>query len=1148
MESTGLHFVHLRNHSDYSLHQGAIRCQQLAQFSATQPIPCIALTDDNNLFATIKFYRAARQQNVKPILGIDCRIMTLGSSRPYMWTLLAMNNIGLENLKKISTKAFTSSDNKNNVYVSKDYVFEHNEGLIAFSGGGQGQIGQHLLHGNLALAKAEMEQVLQHFQNRFYLEIQRTGKEYEERYIADILVLAEMFQCPVIATNNSCFTTAEDYYSHEIKVCIQRSVLITDDSRTPEHTEQQYLKSSEEMVELFKDIPEAVANTVEVATRCTVDIELGKVHLPSYELEEGQSFDGQLRELAIEGLHKRIPQKSVLATPYQNYTKRLEKELAVISKTDFSAYFLIVHEFIQWSHDHDIPVGPGRGSAAGSLVAYCLAITDIDPIKYGLLFERFLNEERVSMPDMDIDFSVDGRERVIQHVTEKYGQKAVGQIITFGTMAAKNAIRDVCRVLGHPYSFGDMLSKLLPNTPGITLKKAIDQSEELKEIIKNDERVPEIIEISGKLEGMARHVGTHAAGVVIAPSNLLNYTPLYYDPVTKITVSQFDKDDIEHVGLVKFDFLGLKTLTIIESTVQSIRETCNIPVDMTSIPLDDPRVYELFCKGDTDSVFQVESTGMRRSLRKLAPTTFDEIIAMLALYRPGPMQFIDDFIDGKHGRIETTYLHPKLEPIVKDTYAIVVYQEQVMRIAQDLAGYTLGNADILRRAMGKKDSKIMAQEKEKFLSGMASRDIEPNLASQIYGFIEKFAEYGFNKSHSAAYAIIAYQTAWLKTYYPIDFFTAVMNSDILARDKVYQSYQNCKKRGITILPPHVNHSAYKFTINDKNEIVYGLGALKSVGAVAAQAFSEEQKLAPFRNMYDFCQRIDRKALDLKTLEALICAGAFDGLGSTRAELLSTTEQALLLSEQTRDNWQQGTGDLFGGVDTKDISLYRQNNKDTEWNASEILDKEWQCVGFYLTGHPLDKYQQELEQIVTHDLKPFAMSGELPKRADKAVVAGVVIALKRFINDSKQTAYHVVLDDGNCHAQFTVLDSVLPRANTPSYSRGNTAVLQLSIQRGRKFQRVEVETILPFHEARFHLAKALRITLSGTTPIQSAISSLRSVLAQHLAPKGKPVFVQFIKEGVATELRLGEHWKLEVNDVFLHSLHAQCPNSDINPVY
>lgn len=1148
MELSDPHFVHLRNHSDYSIHQGSIRYKELVDFACQQPEQCIALTDNNNLFAAIKFYKQARKKGIKPILGLDCRVVNADITKPYIWTLLAMNNTGFDNLKQISTRLFTYSGSKNNVCIDKEYIFQHSEGLIALSGGSEGEIGQQLIRGNLAQARMEMERWLKHFQDRFYIEIHRTNKDHEEQYIGDALVLAEMGNCPVVATNNSCFTTEDDYYAHEVKVCLHKRVLITDTSRKPEHSQHQHLKSSEQMAQLFQDIPEAVENTVEIAKRCTVEIELGKVHLPRFELPDNKNFDDELRHLAAQGLKKRLDKMHNSDDEQQaTYRNRLEKELAVIIAMQFSAYFLIVHEFTSWSLSQEILVGPGRGSAAGSLVAYALNITNIDPIHNGLIFERFLNSERISMPDMDIDFPVAGREKVIEHVSQKYGPAMVGQIITFGTMAAKNAVRDSARVLGFPYGLGDKLAKLIPERPKVTLAESISESEELSKLIESSNNVSEIIEVSLKLEGMVRNAGTHAAGVVIAPTQLTDFSPLYHDPTSNMTVTQFDKDDIEDVGLVKFDFLGLKTLTIIDEVVRSVAKSYNLPLDISNLPLDDAKVYEMLSAGATDSVFQLESVGMKRCLKKLIPTNFEQIIAMLALYRPGPMQFIDDFIDRKHGRTEVTYLHPKLEPILQDTYAIAVYQEQVMRIARDLAGYSYGKADLLRRAMGKKDKATMAKEKEGFINGAIEQGVEPHIASEVFGFIEKFAEYGFNKSHSAAYAILSYQTAWLKIYYPVDFLTAVMNNDKFSSDRLYQLYLNCRGHEIQVLPPHINHSDFDFITNEKNQIVYGLGAIKMVGVKAVDAFCEERKLAPYRNLFDFCQRTDRSLIDKGNLEALICAGVFDGLGSTRAEMYGAVEQALKLSEQVRDNWQQGMGDLFGGVDTKAINQYIPDGKVTIWSEEETLEKERYYIGYYLTSHPINRWQEDIDNITTHKLKLLTEDKELPQ-SNAIVTSGVVFSIKRFVTENKSTAYAVTLDDNTAQVRFTVFQESYPGEEV--VVKGQVVVLVASNNAVTKFSKnkLVVREILAIQQARIQFARSLRITVSSASPIHTTITALRGVLAQHLSPQGKPVFIQFIKDGVVTELKLGRHWMLNFTDAFQQQLQQQCPNVEIVPLY
>ena len=864
-------FVHLHIHSEYSIIDGVVRIDELMRKTLELQLPALALTDHANLFGLIKFYRAALAAKIKPIIGSEVWIENnRDAQKPYRLILLCQSEPGYKNLIKLISKAYVEGQQHGKAVLRLDWLRpDRCEGLIALSAGCEGDIGQLLIANKTIHAKQCLEFWMQHFPNRFYLELHRVGHPFEDLYIRRALDLANEYHLPVVATNNVHFLTKEDFEAHEAKVCIHEGWLLSDRKRPHLYTEQQYLKSSQEMIELFADIPEAIENTVEIAKRCSVQLILNQVSLPKFPVPDQQcSLDDYFAQVARAGYEKRLGMLfDVTAHDFTEkrkpYDDRLQREIDVIIQMGFAGYFLIVADFIQWAKENGVPVGPGRGSGAGSLVAYSLKITDLDPLKFDLLFERFLNPERVSMPDFDIDFCMDGRDRVIEYVAQKYGRRSVSQIITYGTMAAKAVVRDVGRVLGHPYGFVDQLAKLIPFELGMTLNKAMDNEALLRERYQQEEEVRVLIDLAKKLEGLTRNVGKHAGGVVIASTKLTDFAPLYCEPGSTVLVTQFDKHDVEAVGLVKFDFLGLRTLTIIDGAVRAInkhkaelktpaasldpavkpRDDKNDPLDISLIPIDDPFTFKLLKACQTTAIFQLESRGMRDLVKRLQPDCFEDIVTLVALFRPGPLQsgMVDDFIDRKHGHAQVVYPHAKLVPILRPTYGIILYQEQVMQIAQVLAGYSLGSADILRKAMGKKDPVEMAKQRKKFVTGAVARDVPEIRANFIFDLMEKFAGYGYNKSHSAAYALLAYQTAWLKTHYPAEFMAAVLSSDMDNTDKLVRFVEECQAMKLEITPPSINYSDYRFRVVD-GKIIYGLGAIKGVGEAAGRGcFSRTKK-------------------------------------------------------------------------------------------------------------------------------------------------------------------------------------------------------------------------------------------------------------------------------------------------------------------
>lgn len=866
-------FVHLRVHSDFSMTDGLAKVKPILAKVADEGMAAVALTDQNNLCGLVKFYGGCHGAGIKPIIGADFWMLVPGFEDEFCaLTVLAMDNDGYQNLTQLISKAYLRGQVRDRVAIDQEWLLEHGAGILLLSGAREGDLGKALLKGNLNQAQELTDFYKQHFNDRYFIELIRTGRPDEERYLHMAVEHAANTGLPVVATNQVVFMTPEEFEAHEIRVAIHDGYTLADPRRPKKYSEQQYLKTETEMCELFADIPEALQNTVEIAKRCNVTVRLGEYFLPNFPTGELSTAD-YLVMRSKEGLEERLeflfPDPQVRAEKRGEYDERLDIELKVINQMGFPGYFLIVMEFIQWGKDNGIPVGPGRGSGAGSLVAYALKITDLDPLEFDLLFERFLNPERVSMPDFDVDFCMDRRDEVIDHVAELYGRDAVSQIITFGTMAAKAVVRDVGRVLGHPYGFVDRISKMIPAEPGMTLAKAFEAEPALPEAYEADEDVKDLIDMCRKLEGVTRNAGKHAGGVVIAPTKITDFSPLYCDAEGKNPVTQFDKNDVETAGLVKFDFLGLRTLTIIDWALGMINPRLaklgKPPVDIAAIPLDDAKSFGVLKRYETTAVFQLESRGMKDLIKRLQPDCFEDMIALVALFRPGPLQsgMVDNFIERKHGHEAISYpdekwQHESLKPILDPTYGIILYQEQVMQIAQTLAGYTLGGADMLRRAMGKKKPEEMAKQRAGFEAGAIKNGVDGELAMKIFDLVEKFAGYGFNKSHSAAYALVSYQTLWLKTHYPSEFMAAVMSADMDNTDKIVTLVDECERMGLKLIPPDVNKGLFKFTVDEDLNIVYGIGAIKGVGEGPVESILEARKGGPFKDLFDFCARVDLK--------------------------------------------------------------------------------------------------------------------------------------------------------------------------------------------------------------------------------------------------------------------------------------------------
>ncbi|MBS9403114.1 DNA polymerase III subunit alpha [Halomonas sp. TRM85114] len=1146
-------FVHLRVHTEYSLVDGLVRLKPLVKAAGEQGSPALAVTDEANLFGLVKFYKAAQGAGLKPIIGADLWLINPhDASHPHRLTLLAMNAEGYRNLTELISRGWLEGQRQGRALLDKAWVLEQSDGLIALSGGRDGEIGRHLLSDHHDEARALLEEWSAAFPGRFYLELIRTGRLQEEECVHLSVDLAIETDMPVVATNDVRFLERDDFWAHETRVAIGDGKALDDRRRERHYTEEQYLKSPAEMAELFADIPEALENSVMIATRCNVDVRLGEIFLPEFAIPEGMTQDEFFRKVSHDGLTERL---DFLFPPARyprdgkeyaeidaRYRQRLDFELDIILQMGFPGYFLIVMDFIQWAKDNDVPVGPGRGSGAGSLVAYAQKITDLDPIGYDLLFERFLNPERVSMPDFDVDFCMEKRDRVIDYVAERYGRDAVSQIVTFGTMAAKAVVRDVARAQGKPYSLGDKLSKLIPFEVGMTLAKAIDQEPALKEFLEADEDAQEIWEMARRLEGITRGTGKHAGGVVIAPTKLTDFSPLLCDEDGSGLMVQFDKNDIEEAGLVKFDFLGLRTLTIIDWALEMVDKVRSVegPLDIDTIPLDDAPTFEMLKKAETTAVFQLESRGMKELIKRLLPDSLEDMIALVALFRPGPLQsgMVDDFINRKHGRAEISYPHPDyqhelLKPVLGPTYGIILYQEQVMQIAQVMAGYSLGQADLLRRAMGKKKPEEMAKQRDGFMEGCEANGIDRDLAGNLFDLVEKFAGYGFNKSHSAAYALVSYQTAWLKAHYPGPFMAAVMSTEMDNLDKVVPLIEECRHQGLTVTPPDVNVGSYKFSVDDQRRVVYGLGAIRGVGEGPIGAIVEARhREGPFADIFDFCRRVDPRRMNKRTLEALIRSGALDTLGPSRAVLAAALEDALKAAAQNQSNQNQGMIDMFGEafVDEAADDAYIDYRGAREWSDKERLAGEKDTLGLYLTGHPIDEYEHELARFVSTRISDLKPSRE-PQR-----VAGLVVGMRTMKSKRGDTMAFVTLDDRTGRIEASMFGELYHQL------RGRIEPDQVLIVEGEVSSddysgglRLRGKEITPMVAARARYGQAVELSLDGALANGRLIDSLRTSLAPWCDAEGLPVRLRYRNAEASGWLELDDAWKVTPSDELLISL-------------
>ena len=1015
-------FVHLNIHTQYSIVDSTIRIPELMKNCVSSEFPAVTITDQNNVFGMVKFYRKALDFGIKPIIGCDLFIANPDDEKNHdRLIILCKNNLGYKNLTRLITKSWLDGQTHFGPRLHKDWLDKKNcEGLIALSGGVRGDIGRSLLNGHHDLSARLLESWQALFGDRFYIELNRTNRNQEESYIDEAIHLADNFSVPVVATNDVRFLSKDDYHAHEARVCIQDGTILSDSNRKKSYSEHQYMKTASEISDLFSDIPEALSNTVEIAKRCSLNLDLGKSFLPVFPIPNNNSAENYLETLSHSGMkaYLRKTSNSDIDHEQSKYKQRLDEELDVINKMGFASYFLIVSDFIDWAKKNDIPVGPGRGSGAGSLVAFALGITNIDPLQYDLLFERFLNQERVSMPDFDVDFCMDGRDRVIEYVASKYGSEKVSQIITYGTMAARAVIRDVGRVLDQPYGFVDKIAKQVPFEVGMTLDKAIEQDEELRGMYESDEEVQAIIDLAKSLEGLIRNAGKHAGGVVIAPENLTDFTPLYCEENQLNLVTQFDKDDVEAAGLVKFDFLGLRTLTVINLTLDSLKiDNHKSKLDINDIPLDDEKTFNMLRACNTTAIFQLESRGMRDLIKRMQPDQFEDLIALVALFRPGPLEsgMVHDFINRKHqNNVSIDYFHPKLQPILEETYGVILYQEQVMQIAQVLAGYSLGSADILRRAMGKKKVEEMAEQRQIFIKGSEKRAVSVKTASYIFDLMEKFAGYGFNKSHSAAYAMIAYQTAYLKAHHTPYFLAAVMTAEIDNTDRLIMIREDCSNYQIDLVRPSINRSEYGFSVLSEHEILYGLGAIKGVGKSTVESIILERKdNGNYTSLNNFCKRLEKERINRRVLEALIKSGAMDDLGSYRSDLSSSLDDAIKTSDQSARDAAAGQEDMFG-IAESNVKRDSKKRKTKEWDELTVLKKEKESLGLYLSGHPFKFVKEHSDQFTNGSLReiceknpPSIEENQYQTKQTDVVISGLISDIKK-----RGNRITVTLDDSS----------------------------------------------------------------------------------------------------------------------------------------
>ncbi|HEY5899082.1 MAG TPA: DNA polymerase III subunit alpha [Burkholderiales bacterium] len=1134
-------FVHLRMHSEYSVNDGIVRIDDAVARAAEEHMPALALTDAANLFGMVKFYRAARAAGVKPIIGADCWIENEAErDKPFRLLLLCASRDGYLRLCQLLSRAWLTNQQRGRALLSRRWLEEGTDGLIALSAFLEGELASPLLSNHAEQAERIARQWSKLFPGRYYVELQRAEQPNGEALLCRSVKLAGQVGLPVVATHPVQFLSRDDFKAHEARVCISQGFLLGDQRRPKTFTPEQYFKSHDEMARLFADLPQALANSVEIARRCNLEIQLGKMRLPAFPTPPGVTLDEHLRNEARAGLARRAAELGLPGEAIERYQARLEFEIGTIVQMGFAGYFLIVADFINWAKKNGVPVGPGRGSGAGSLVAYSLGITDLDPLRYDLLFERFLNPERVSMPDFDIDFCQDGRDRVIDYVRRKFGEQSVSQIATFGTMAARAVIRDVGRVLDLGYNFCDQIAKLIPVQPGknITLAEARKMEPLLAEREKAEEEVGELLALGEKLEGMVRNVGMHAGGVLIAPGRLTEFCPLYAAEGTDHVISQLDKDDVEAVGLVKFDFLGLTTLTILDWAERSVRqmEAGLADFSLARVPLDDAPTYQLLSAGNTTAVFQLESRGMRDLIRRARPDRFEDVIALVALYRPGPMDLIPDFIARKHGEQRVDYLDARLQPILGPTYGIMVYQEQVMQIAQVIGGYTLGGADLLRRAMGKKKPEEMAQQRDVFVAGAEKNGLSRAKATQLFDLMEKFAGYGFNKSHAAAYALLAYHTAYMKAHHRAAFLAANLSAVMDDTDKVRLFYEDALANGMAILPPDVNASDYRFTPVDAQTIRYGLGGVRGTGEAAIRAIIEARREAPFTDLFDFCRRIDKRVVNRRVVEALARAGAFDSVDADRSRLLASVGRALEAAEQEERAASQSS--LFGEAEAPRGGSHAYVDAE-RWDLRRKLLEEKTALGFSISGHLFSVYQGELAGFARTPLAKLSPG-------ERVWMAGVV-AQARMQMTRRGRMMVVTLDDATAQVEMTVFNELFEKCRD-KIREDALLVVAGKVQRD-EFSgglRVSADELLDLEALRVRFAARLRIAMNG----QADAKKLQALLAPYRVSGGGAcqVVVAYRNSTAACEVALGDAWRVRPDSRLLAELGNWLAPENVQLIY
>ena len=1134
-------FVHLHLHSQYSLLDGGIKIADLVQRGKDFKMPALAVTDHGNMFGAIEFYSKATAAGIKPILGCEVYVApgsrfdkgnARGSSEAsYHLVLLCQNLTGYRNLCHLVSAAY-----REGFYykprIDWELLQQHNEGLIALTACLGGELPSLITLGRMDEALQRSKEMSQIFDdNRFFLELQENFLPEQEPVNKGLLEIASQSGLPLVATNDCHYLSRDDAYAHEVLLCIQTGKTMDDPNRMRFSNDEFYVKSPEEMTKLFEHVPDAIANTVAIAERCNVELDFNTYHFPQYEKPADKSLDDVLEEMARTGLDARLVDIRKIRPDFseqeeKDYRERLEIELACIKQMGFPGYFLIVADFINWAKDHNIPVGPGRGSAAGSLVAFSIRITDIDPMPYNLLFERFLNPERISMPDIDVDFCIYGREEVIDYVRHKYGENNVAQIITFGTMQAKGVIRDVGRAVGMSFADTDKIAKMIPAVLNITLRDAMQQEPKLKEYAEKDPRGKELMKVALALEGLTRHASTHAAGVVVTPKPLPEYLPLCTDPKSGAQVTQFSMSYVEKIGLVKFDFLGLKTLTVIDNAVRLIHEGKDPAFDLRLVGDDDPTTYELLCRGETTGVFQLESSGMKELLIKLKPSCFEDIIAICALYRPGPLGsgMVDDFIKRKHGKKAITYDFPQLEPILKDTYGVIVYQEQVMLIAQVLAKYSLGGADLLRRAMGKKKPEEMAKQKDLFLAGAKENKLDIKKAEGVFDLMEKFAAYGFNKSHSAAYALVAYHTAYLKAHYPVEFMAALLTEDMENTDKVIKNISEVRSMGIEVLPPDINASDRSFTVHDKS-MRFGLGAVKGVGAAAIEAILEARKEGEFVSLHEFCERVDLRRVNKKVVEALAKCGAFDSLGCKRAQLIAGLEEAMEVGQKMQREKASGQESLFG---TEEVISHNGNGYGKlpdveEWAENVLLGFEKEALGFYITGHPLARHSAAIKRFTT------CYTAGLVERSDKeeVKVCGIVTTLKELTTKKGDRMAFATLEDLSGSVEMVIFPETY-QASMELVKSEQPLLVSGTLDVGEETCKLMANEILALTDVQSRMTRRVHFRLTTPGLDDGQLRSLKDVLLRYRG-ECEPVIHLVIPNRSETIITLPEGLKVAACD-------------------